>query len=246
MKRIENSKSFRVCNFVFMLTLLLLLSSTIGIIVAEKPDKPPGKPDNPGPKPPTLPPLYEFYVSIGETGDDLDLVSSEYITMVSHVDSCGWNWPPKKGIRSGGWSADTSSPWNPLPDFIFAVNIVADPYLPAPVVEPDIFYISHYWSYQKVIEFGNQPIDFWELMLSWGFEDHNSARTLRIWTDWGPEMEGEYALNAEGEVEVWTVDFNNAIWELYAYDENYYGYLLADGTIGTGFDVTIVKGDLVT
>ena len=217
----------------------------IGTIAAKKPTNP-GNPDNKGPKPPTPPPLYEFYISIGQDGDDVFLSEPGFLTMVSHIDSCGWNWPPKKGTRYGGWSADTSSPWNPIPDCLFNVNIDAEPYLPTLDINPDIFYIIHYWSYQSVREFGNQPIDFWELMLSWGFEDPGSARTLRIWTDWGSDMEGEYALNAEGEVEMWTVDFNGASWELYAYDENYYGYLLIGGTIGTGFDVTVEKGDLAS
>lgn len=247
MKRIENSKPFRVCTFVFVLTVLLLLSSTIGTIVAEKPDKPPGKPDNLGPKPPPPPTLYWFYISIGDEGDDLVLESPPTLEVVSTVDSCGWNWPPEKGTRRGGWSADTSSPWNPIPDCLFNVNINAEPYLPMLGINPDIFSITHYWSFQREKgEFDNQPIDFWELNIRWGGFETNPEehRFLRMHTDYGPELEGDYF--PEGEVEEWIVDFNGAIWELYAHDEEGNRYLLIEGTIVTGFDVTIVKGDIVT
>jgi len=242
-KGIKNRKTVRVYAFAFALISIVLLSSMIGTIAAKKPTNP-GQPDNKGPKPPPPPPLYEFYISIGQTGDDLVLVDGPLIVQ-SRVDTCGWNWPPEKGTKYGGWSADTSSPWNPIPDCLFNVNIDAEPYLPVPGVNSDIFSISHYWSYRRVIEFDNQPIDFWELMLSWGFEDSNSARTLRILTDWELNMEGEYTLNDEGEVIMWTVHFNGANWELYAYNEEYYGYLLTEGTIENGFDVEIIKGDLV-
>ena len=42
----RNSKSVRVYTFVFVLTLILLLSSTIGTTLWAKPDKP-GKPSRP-------------------------------------------------------------------------------------------------------------------------------------------------------------------------------------------------------
>ena len=242
MKGIENRKYMRLYSFASVLILALLLSTMIGTTVGKKPD-------NPGQQPPPPPPKYEFYISIGSPGDDVVLVSPTYLTVVSTVDSCGWNWPPKTGTRHGGWSADTSSPWNPIPDCLFDVNIVAEPYLPTLEINPDIFSISHYWSYQRVKgDFGNQPIDFWELRLYWGYSysdppDYSNFRLLTIWTDWGPELEGAHF--PDGEVEVWTVDFKDAIWELMTFNEEGVGQVVAEGTIVNGFDVIIEKGDIV-
>lgn len=219
----------------------------IGTIAAQKPTNP-GKPDNKGPKPPTPPPKYWFYISIGQEGDDVVLVNPP-ITAISYVDTCGWNWPPKAKTKHGGWNAD---PHNYIdPDVgcgTYNVNLEA-PGLPAWGVEADTYSISHYWSYQRVREFGNQPIDFWEFYLIWGHSetdplDYSNLRWLRIHTDWGPELEGDYY--PEGEVEEWIVDFNGAIWELLAFYEDGTGYIVDEGTIVNGFTVTIEKGDLVS
>ena len=234
--------------------LVILLSSTVGTVFAIKPEKPPGKPENPGPKPPTPPTLYWFYISIGEDGDDVVLVDPQPLTIVSTVDSCGWNWPPEKGTKSGGWSADPSAPWNPGPPDcgIYEVNLTPSVGQPSPEVpdqiDADYYTIHHSWSSRRIREYDNQPIDFWELNIGWGVnhenpDDTSGIRFLRMWTDWGPELEGEYS--PEGEVEEWFVNFNDASWELWGVDEDWYGYLMTRGTIQNGFYVTIEKGALV-
>ncbi len=258
MKRIDNNKSFRVCTFIFGLALLLLLSSTIGKIVAIKPEKPPGKPDNPGSNPPPPPTLYWFYISIGDEGDDVVLESPPTLEVVSTVDSCGWNWPPEKGTKSGGWTADPSAPWHPYPPDrgSYVINLTPSPGQPLPdlpdLIDADYYTIHHQWSSRpiKINDYDRQPINFWELNMHWGRTysnppDYTGLRYLRIWTDWGPEIEGDY-YPKEGEVEVWTVDFNGASWELYGHYADGTGYLLTEGTIVNGFDVTIVKGEIVT
>ena len=69
MKTIKNRKTVRD-TFVFVLLLMLLLSSMIGTIVAVKPDSPPGKPDNTGPKPDET---WNLEIQIGTAGEDIVL-----------------------------------------------------------------------------------------------------------------------------------------------------------------------------
>ena len=198
---------------------------------------------------PPPPPKYEFYIWIGSEDDDV-ILDNDPLTVVSHVASCGWNWPPKPGTNSGRWGADLNRFFDPVSDCgIYYVNLDASPDLPDRI-HADSFSIRHNWSFKRdPREYNRQPWDFWEFYFMWGWdlnnpEDYSKVRILKIWTDWGSELEGDYF--PEGEVEVWTVDFNGASWELGAAHDDGTGYTLTEGTIQNGFDVTIVKGPAIS
>lgn len=232
--------------------LLLLLSLMIGIIAAEKPAEP-GKPDNKGPKPPPPPPIYEFTISIGLPGDDFVLVSGvegegeePYLEAEAHVDGCGWYIPPTNPrARSGGWSAHLPRSWPPEPGEcgVYAVNLDGmDPM----TIEAQSFHIQRFWMSQKVREFNRQPVDFWELYITWGWHEEPEQRNLqllRVETDWDFDPDGTYYPIEDK----WEVDFNGASWELMAFDEDgSNGQVVNNGKVENGFTVTIIKGPEVS
>ena len=84
----EVKKSARVCTFVFVLMLMLLLSSMIGTTVGKKPDNPvkPGKP------PSDLVPA-DFEIRIGGEGtQDITLDSPTFLDVQDEV---GGYWLPR-------------------------------------------------------------------------------------------------------------------------------------------------------
>jgi len=242
--------------------LMLLLSSMIGTIAAEKPANP-GKPDNKGPKPPPIPPTFEFTISIGLPVDDFFLVSGvempgedPYLEAEAYADTCGWYIPPTNPrARSGGWDAHLPRSWPPEPDEcgVYAVNLDGmDPM----TIEAQSFHIGRFWLSQKVREFNRQPVDFWELHILWGVKlttdgvaDYDDAWRLRVWTDWDFDPDGTYYPEP---IDKWEVDFNGASWELIDYENiesepgGGRGHVELSGNVSNGFTVTIAKGDEIS
>lgn len=250
MKPIKDSKSVGTRTFVHILVVMLLLSSMIGTTVcAEKP----GKPDNPRPPsqtPPPEPQEFEFYISIGEDGSDVFLTSGSLV-VEGLVPTSGWYWSPEKNTKSGSFCLEQNRFRDSVPNCgIFDVNLVYPPDLPA-LITADSFTISHQWVSRIRIADSKPskaiPIDIWDFYITWGWsetdpEDYSNLRMFRVYTDLNAEQEGTYHPETADTPDWWEIDFNGASWELLAFSEECYGYLLAGGTIEDGFTVAIMKG----
>jgi len=98
-KTIKDSKSIRVCTFVFVLMLILLLSSMIGTTVWAK-----GKPDKPGK--PEQPEAADFEIRIGEGSGTQDITLNPPDSFLYVENEVGGYWlpPPTKGkAPREGW-----------------------------------------------------------------------------------------------------------------------------------------------
>jgi len=238
-------------TFAWTLILMFLLSAIIGTVFATPPENR-GPPEGKGPQPPTIPPKYEFTIEIGTEGDDIFLASPPFLTVETYADTCGWYIPPTNPkARSGGWDAHLPSSWPAEPGVCGEYEVNLDGMNPMTIVAQS-FNIGRLWISQKVREFDRQPVDFWEIYVGWGVVqvdedewDYSNAWGLRIWTDWDFDPDGTY----DPIEDKWVVDFSGASWELVDYENmeggGGIGHVELSGTIVNGFDVAIVKGDLV-
>lgn len=224
---IKNRKLIRVHTFVWALLLALLFSSMIGIAAGKKPNKP----GPPGEQPPPETFMFEIWIE----GPDVVLDYPDCLTAEAYVDGCGW-YPPKKGTRSGGWSADLNNFVRPEDECgMYTAN------LPAPVgsleIDATSFYISRYWNlHARGMDNEWMHMDFWEFGISWDWygEGDLDYYVLRVWTDWNAEQEGTY----DPDNDMWIVDFIDASFEFGLVEGGYIENPL-HGTLS--FTVTIDK-----
>jgi hypothetical protein len=188
----------RTPTFVWILMLILLVSSMIGTTVGAKS----GKPDNPGKPKPSPPETATFRIWIGAEGENVALTSPDYFDVVTTDE--GW-YPKAKGKpRSGLWKI----PWEiPLgeertgsyvmqPIYSEANGTVLTDFYhdePAQLVE-----LHHHWGRWE---------DYWHIGINWTSDIDNDGKLdpliLIGSTDRGPELEGSY--NAASDM--WTVTF---------------------------------------
>ncbi len=238
-KTIKDCKSVRISTFAYILTIVLLLSSLMGITVwAGKPGKKPFEPP---------PPIQYYMFSIFIEGYELNLVAPECLTVESYADDSGWYLTPEKNLKAVDWIAGLNElgPWWPGPGPQECGKYTTQNLEQLPTeIDAQSFEILYYWTLtpHKGLGYNGQPVNFWEFWITWGMNpndprDHTTTQSLHVWTDYDDVAEGSYHPIEDK----WIIDFKGASWELYAFDADGYGYVEHSGTLADALSVTIIN-----
>ena len=213
-KTIKDSKSIRVWTFVFLLILILLLSSLIGTTVWAKPGKP------------SSPETADFEIRTGEGTQDITLNPPNSFLYIENVLGGYWLPPPTKGkAQKEGWGVSLGPEGGDYCGKYIINKEELAKILNGKGVNSELeaYRLSIYHSTQSHQRFGEG--DYWHIGIQW------EVGTLEIPdppfviphflilsgnTNTDTEWEGEY----DKTTDTWTVCFNNAWFWLYENTES--------------------------
>lgn len=221
---IKNRKFICINLFVAVLLLTVFLSPIIGIVMGEKPDKPPGKPS---PEPEIA--NFKIWIGIGDLKEPEDVVltspvqNGEVYLERKNVPYEHWTLPTKIkrkdhiewGVQLLGWEGDDCGTYNiaevycdccespeKLTDVLsrFGIDNTVGAYL---------FGIYH------ILDGGllQERADYWKLFIEWDISSDDSWHVITLVGDTDKDLVPEGTYNED--LDTWTVYFNEARFSVY-------------------------------
>lgn len=217
-----NSKSIRENSFMVVLMLMLLFSSTVGTIVAVKPEKP-GKPVE----------TWDLKIWVGVMGEDIVLTSPVHVGGEPYGDiyleaeavPCSgglWDIPKGKGFKgsvsaqvdlyrwfeSGEWIGDPTCGTYYLNTVEGVNSDGVTTYLDEFHHDSEYYTITGFIVGHLIDRLGQ---DYWWFWLQWvegpPFDENSNWYHLYAWTNMDANEEG---MHPENEPDVWLVEFYEA------------------------------------